>query len=83
MILVIIYGVQTWALTKKNIQRLKKTQHSMLPIILGTTRKDKDGIEKIAEKTKITDLRYKIEKLKYKFAEHLVREGDKKWASSC
>lgn len=43
---------------------------------VGYYRKDKIRKKKITEKTKVTDISYKIKKLEHKFAGHMARGGD-------
>lgn len=80
---VLTYGSQTWALTQRQIQRLKNTHNSMLRSILGIRLKDKINIKTIKAKTGAKSIGYKIKKLKLKYAGHLARGDPEKWSYRC
>ena len=61
---VLTYGAQTWALTKSNINRLRRTQNSMLRSIFGIKILDKIKIETILGEAQIPDIGTKLKNLR-------------------
>jgi hypothetical protein len=76
---VLTYGCQTWALTKKQLSKLKVCQHSMERSMMGVKRKDKKRLDEIRGQTRIEDITVKIRKLKWKWTGHMMR-GKDKWS---
>ncbi len=76
---VITCRAQVWACTKKQIMKMKTTQHSMLRNILGIRLKDKRSIQDIKNITKTKNIGEKIKKLKFSYADHLTRALNSKW----
>lgn len=74
------YGCQTWGLTNKNIKSLEICQHRMERSMLNMKLKDKIRLTKIRKQTKIIDIKYRIQQLKWKWAGHLIRDKTEKWA---
>ncbi len=70
---VLTYSAQTWALTKHQMNKLAKTQNSMLRNILGITLKDKIKNKEIYSRTNSAKISYIIKKLKIKYEGHLAR----------
>ncbi|KAG7301234.1 hypothetical protein JYU34_014132 [Plutella xylostella] len=76
---ILTYGAQTWALTKKDVLKLKTTQRKIersmlsLRLIEKTTNKDLRNI------TKVTDVIRHAKRLKWKWAGHVMRLGDGRW----
>lgn len=76
---ILTYGAQTWALTKKDILKLKTTQRKMersmlhLRLIEKTTNKD------LRNMTKIRDVIRHAKKLKWEWAGHVMRLDDGRW----
>lgn len=71
------YGCQTWALTKAQCKRLSITQRAMERSILKRRRIDKTSNKDLRDKTGFTDVTYKTKQLKWKWAGHTIRGGDK------
>ncbi len=60
----LMYGAQTWALTRANLNRLESTQKATERSLLGIKKRDKRSNEVIREKSGMVDLRYRIAKIK-------------------
>ena len=76
----LLYGAQTWTLTKRQIKKLQATQRRMERSILNLKLKDKVSIKKIRQKTKLKDVGYLAKKLKFKFIGHTYRASDNRWS---
>lgn len=77
---VLLYGAQTWSLTKIQTKRINTTHNRMLRSILNIKLKDKVPIEIIKNRTKTNDIRKTICKLKLTYAGHLARKYEN-WAN--
>lgn len=71
------YGCQTWALTKAQCKRLSITQRAMERSIIQKRRIDKISNKNLRNKTGLADVTYKTKQLKWKWAGHTIRGGDK------
>ncbi|XP_073986750.1 uncharacterized protein [Rhodnius prolixus] len=79
----LLYGAQTWSLTRKNEQRLRCTQRAMERSILGVKKKDRVRATVIRKKTCLTDVVMTAKKMKWKWAGHLCRFEDERWTRTC
>ncbi|CAH2250851.1 jg10233 [Pararge aegeria aegeria] len=77
---ILTYGSQTWALTQKLEQKLAICQRSMERSMLHVKRLDKIRNESLRKETNITDVKVKIRKLKWKWAGHVCRQKQDRWA---
>ena len=78
---VITYGCQTWALNKKQYERLRATHMSMLRSILKVRISDKIKNEEILRKTKVQEtLNMMVMKIKMRWAGHVARLPKERWA---
>ena len=75
----IIYGCQTWSLTKATTQRLRKAQRAMERKMLKAKLKDKIPCREIRAKTNIKDVVKFAAKQKWKWAGHVARLNDNRW----
>lgn len=73
------YGCQTWALTQKNLLKLRSCQRSMERSMLGVTLKDRKRAADIRCTTKVEDVLKKIRQLKWRWTGHMTRESRMKW----
>lgn len=76
---ILMYGSQTWALTKNITNRIAICQRAMERSMIGVKRKDKIRNTNIRKNTKTQDVTLKIKRLKWKWAGHMVR-GKEKWS---
>ncbi|GBP19570.1 Putative uncharacterized transposon-derived protein F52C9.6 [Eumeta japonica] len=76
---VLIYGSQTWAITKNITNRITICQRSMERSILGVKKRDRLRNINIRKKTKVQDASLKIKRLKWKWSGHMIR-GKDKWS---
>ena len=74
------YGAETWALTKRQKNKLAVAQRSMERSLLNITRRDKWRNEEIRSRTKVTDILEKAEKMKWEWAGHVARMKTNRWA---
>lgn len=76
----IIYGCQTWALTKKAYKKLDVTQYQMMRSILNIRRMDKISNKRINNVLKMGDLSKIARQLKWRWAGHVTRMNNRRWA---
>lgn len=76
-----IYGCQTWALTKRNMEKLETCQHGIERSILHIKRKDRQRLVTIRAKTKIYDVKTKIREQKWRWCGHMARNKFRKWTN--
>ena len=75
-----IYGCQTWAITKRMKDRLKTTQRSMERAIIGISKRDHRTNEWVRQQTGVQDIIVRIKQLKWQWAGHVARLSDNLWA---
>ena len=61
-----MYGSETWAVTKKMEQKLKTTQHSMERTMLGISKRDRKTLQWIRNQTKVADIMQSIRRKKWR-----------------
>lgn len=76
----ILYGCQTWSLTKKQLKRLDVTQYQMFRSILGIRKYEKISNQRINEVMQMKDLSKEATKMKWNWAGHVVRMDNNRWA---
>lgn len=76
---VLTYGAQTWAPTDRQLVGLARTQIGMERSMLGVKRKDRVRNLAVRRKSKIVDCRYRIKKLKFDYAGHVIRGEEGRW----
>jgi hypothetical protein len=74
-----IYGCQTWAVTKRMQDRLKTTQRSMERAMIGVTKRDHRTNEWVRQQTGVQDIIVRIKQLKWQWAGHVARITDNRW----
>ena len=75
----IVYGAETWKMTKEMTQKLVTTQRAMERKMLHLSLKDKIRHTEIRKKTKVQDIMTKIKAAKWKWAGHVIRTNDNRW----
>ncbi len=77
---VLIYGVQTWSTTNKQLKKLTTTYNDMLRNTLQLKKIETRSVQKKLEMTLEHETwDTELKKLKFKYAGHLAREETKKW----
>lgn len=79
---VLTYGCETWTLNKETKSKLRTTVRSMQRYMLNVRRSDKKRNTWISQQTGIPDIMETISKRKWKWAGHLVRSQQGKWAQA-
>ena len=74
-----IYGCQTWVVTKRMQDRLKTTQRSMERAMIGVTKRDHRTNEWVRQQTGVQDIIVRIKQLKWQWAGHVARITDNRW----
>lgn len=74
------YGCETWSLTKFLREKLAKCQRAMERSIVGCKRKDRIRNCDLRDKTKLTDILSQIDKQKWRWSGHLMRDKQGKWS---
>ncbi|CAG9122988.1 unnamed protein product [Plutella xylostella] len=72
---VMTYGAETWSLTLGLLNRLGVTHRGMERAMLRIIRN-----EEIRRRTKVTDIAYRVSKLKWQWAGHIARRTDGRWS---
>ena len=78
---VIIYGSETWSITKHLERKLRSAQRGMERIMLGITWRDKKRASWIRDQTKVEDILTTIKKRKWSWAGHIYRREDNRWTT--
>ncbi|CAB3240548.1 unnamed protein product [Arctia plantaginis] len=76
---VMTYGAETWTLTVRLVHKFKVAQRAMERAMLGVSLRDRIRNEVIRQRTKVTDIAYRISKLKWQWAGHISRRTDNRW----
>lgn len=74
------YGCETWSLTKFSRDKLAKCQRAMERSIVGCKRKDRIRNCDLRDKTKLTDILSQIDKQKWRWSGHMMRDIQGKWS---
>ena len=78
---VIIYGAETWSLTKAVEKKIQATQRKMERIMLGITWEDRKKNTWVREQTKLEDILTIIKRRKWSWAGHVMRRTDNRWTT--
>ncbi|CAH2260552.1 jg18260 [Pararge aegeria aegeria] len=62
------------------IRRLRVTQRAMERAMLGVSLRDRIRNVEIRRRTRVTDIAQRVAKLKWQWADHLVRRKDGRWS---
>ena len=76
---VMTYGSETWSLTADLLEKLRVTQRAMERAMLGVSLRDKIRNEDIRRRTKVTDIAFRVCRLKWQWAGHIARRTDNRW----
>jgi hypothetical protein len=76
----LLYGCQTWAITKNIIDRIQKFQRAVERSLLGVKIKDKLKNTCIRKMTNIVDAAEMFCRLKWRWAGHTARTNDDRWS---
>lgn len=87
MLPVLTHGAKTWSWrtamksrwTASLIHRLKVAQRAIQRAMLGISLRDRIRNDEIRRRTQVTDIAHKICKLKWQWADHIVRRTDNRW----
>lgn len=74
---VLMYGCQSWTLTREVTSKLATCQYAMERSMLNVKKSDRIRNRVIRNKTKATDITIKIKRLKWRWAGHMMRGADK------
>ncbi|CAH2268473.1 jg16903 [Pararge aegeria aegeria] len=77
---VMTYGAETWTLTARLIHKLQVAQRAMERAMLGISLRDKIRNEVIRQRTKVTDIAFRVSVLKWQWAGHVCRRTDGRWS---
>lgn len=77
---VVLYGSQTWSLTKAQANKVNIWQRAIERSVLKIRKKDKVRCTKIRGQTNFRDANLSIQIQKWKWAGHLMRYTDERWA---
>ena len=76
---VMLYGAQTWAFNRKDMNMLNICQRKMERKILGISLKDRIRNTDIRNKTKIKEAMKTAHQIKWKWGGHVLRMKDDRW----
>jgi hypothetical protein len=74
-----IYGSETWSLTKADRMKLSVTERAIERRMIGVTRLDHVTNEQLRRQTQVKDVVEEAEKAKLRWAGHLIRRDDGRW----
>jgi hypothetical protein len=74
-----VYGCQTWATTKKLLDRLRVTQRSMERSMIGVSKRDHMTNKWIRQVSGVQDIVEHIKKQKWRWSGHIARMQDNRW----
>ncbi|GFO21502.1 endonuclease-reverse transcriptase [Plakobranchus ocellatus] len=77
------YGCQIWTLTKQLCHKLQTAQRAMERKMLNIKLKDRIPTTEIRKKAQVIDVVQYIQKQTWRWAGHITREKDKRWAKRC
>jgi hypothetical protein len=75
----LLYGSETWTLTKAGLTRLVRTQRAMERWMLGVRLRDKKPSDWIRSITKLKDVTVAARKRKWRFTEKMLSRKDDRW----
>ena len=78
----LIYGSETWSLTKKDAEKLAVTERAMERRLLKVSLRDRIPNKRIREMSKVKDVIHAATKSKLRWAGHVARRTDDRWTSS-
>ena len=76
-----VYGAETWTLTKQAQNKLAAAQTKMERSMLNITYKDRKTNIWVRERTKVIDIIHTVRKMKWSWAGHINRLKDDRWTS--
>ena len=74
-----IYGCQTWSLTKALVKKLEINQQAVERRMLNVKLKDRIHNTTIRQRTRVTDIVQYVTNAKWKWAGHITRMKDNRW----
>ncbi|KAK9507146.1 hypothetical protein O3M35_007061 [Rhynocoris fuscipes] len=77
---VLIYGSETWCLTNQSIDKLRKTVRRMERSMLKVGRRERKTNRWVRQQTGLEDVAKVIMEKKWRWAGHIVRSEDNRWA---
>ena len=75
----VVYGAETWNLSKNMERKLRSMQRAHERLMVGVSLRDHKTSEWIREKTRITDILDHIRRKKWRWAGHVARMTDSRW----
>ena len=72
-----VYGLETVAVTKEQVEEMEVTEMKMLRFVMGVTRKDKIRNEYIKSTIKVERLGMKMRKVRLRWYGHVMRRDQK------
>ncbi|KAH7695018.1 reverse transcriptase [Aphelenchoides avenae] len=78
----LLYGCETWTLTKRHEEKLSVTERAMERRVLGLTMWDQERNEAVREKTGFIDAVAEARKRKLRWAGHVARRDDGRWTKA-
>ena len=79
---VMVYGSETWTLTRQIIHKLQVTQRAMERAMLGISVRDRIRNTETRRRTRLTDIAVVIARRKWKWAGHIGRRTDGRWGKT-
>ncbi|KAH7666357.1 hypothetical protein AAVH_43283, partial [Aphelenchoides avenae] len=78
----LLYGCETWTLTKRQEDKLSTTERAMERRVLGITMWDQERNEAVRERTGFADAVMEARKRKLRWAGHVARRDDGRWTKA-
>ncbi|KAH7704024.1 endonuclease-reverse transcriptase [Aphelenchoides avenae] len=78
----LLYGCETWTLTKRQEDKLSTTERAMERRVLGITMWDQERNEAVRERTGFADAVTEARKRKLRWAGHVARRDEGRWTKA-
>ena len=78
MLTALLYGAETWPMTKANMKKLEAAHHRWQRRILGVTWKDKMKNEDVRKRTSMEKLEEMLKKMRLRWLGHIHRASEER-----
>ena len=80
---VLVYGSETWPMKVDDMQRLVRTENSMIRWMAGVTLKDRKTSEELRDRLGIVSVERVVSRGRLRWYGHVERKKDDDWVSKC
>ena len=76
----LLYGCETWAPTRREREAFGVTQRAIVRRMVGVHLSDRISNEELSERSQVADAEQQIKLRKFKWAGHVARMDEERWA---